>query len=544
MAMKSSLKLTPQTSLKTRTTLILKITAAVGILGIVVTSIFFIISHFGAPKTTLAGGINTFNPSTSKTLIISEYAPLGHLGQKRNEFIELYNISDTTIDLSGFTLEYYENNNNTPTIIYLSGIIQADHYFTIAVRNGYKRKDKPTKKLSYDFIVPAPGWELDKQGYFKLNYGLITVDNAGSVNNKITANQNYDRTDVLMDGIAISDWTAVNKKNSTPGLINLSDLPNTIAVNTVGSVVNFGANSNTEPAVSIKSQGTVNPGNVNVKVKRGKEPNSNTQMIKRSVEIDATTQPDNVELVFYYCESELNGLNESDLALYSFYNNTWHYVGGVVDTINHKITATGVNHFSKWSAGPNTGSSLPISLLSFKGEFSGESVVLSWETATEENNDFFTIEHSQDGINFELVGTQVGAGNSNSIIEYGIVDQNPYNELTYYRLKQTDFDGKFEYFPPIAVTYKTASSSLSVVKFGPNPFFDNVNIEINSDVENVVYVQIFSMNGTLIRSMNFECHMGHNTIKLDDLGALKAGTYIAQIYTKTQSPKPIRLIKY
>ena len=178
-------------------------------------------------------------------------------------------------------------------------------------------------------------------------------------------------------------------------------------------------------------------------------------MIKRSVDISPDVQPNNVEIVFYYHDSELNGLIESDLALYSYYENEWHYVGGVVDSINNKITATGVNHFSEWSAGPVgkniSSSSLPINLISFDGEFSDESVILVWKTATEINNDYFTIEHSEDGINYEQIGTEFGAGNSNTILQYSMIDDNPFEGQTYYRLKQTDYDGKFEVFPAIAV---------------------------------------------------------------------------------------------
>jgi hypothetical protein len=72
-------------------------------------------------------------------------------------------------------------------------------------------------------------------------------------------------------------------------------------------------------------------------------------------------------------------------------------------------------------------------------------VEITWTTASETNNDFFTIERSQDGREFIPIGVVDGAGNSNTILNYKLMDADPYVGISYYRLKQTDFDGKFEY---------------------------------------------------------------------------------------------------
>jgi len=78
-------------------------------------------------------------------------------------------------------------------------------------------------------------------------------------------------------------------------------------------------------------------------------------------------------------------------------------------------------------------------------------IELYWVTSNEINNDYFTIEKSNDGINFEIVEIILGAGNSDILLEYSFVDKNPINGISYYRLKQTDFDGKFEYSDIISV---------------------------------------------------------------------------------------------
>jgi len=96
----------------------------------------------------------------------------------------------------------------------------------------------------------------------------------------------------------------------------------------------------------------------------------------------------------------------------------------------------------------NVGCVLPIKLGYFDATFNTttKTVDLNWLTETEINNEFFTIEKSKDGVTFEVVGTLKGAGNSNEARSYSTKDFYPFYGTSYYRLKQTDFDGQFEYF--------------------------------------------------------------------------------------------------
>lgn len=107
-----------------------------------------------------------------------------------------------------------------------------------------------------------------------------------------------------------------------------------------------------------------------------------------------------------------------------------------------------------WSAGDGTangpltytsGGVLPVKLVSFEANSNGERIDINWATVTEINNNFFTIEKSKDLKNWEVVSNVSGAGNSNTTIEYFEVDYSPYQGVSYYRLKQTDYDGAFSY---------------------------------------------------------------------------------------------------
>jgi hypothetical protein len=118
---------------------------------------------------------------------------------------------------------------------------------------------------------------------------------------------------------------------------------------------------------------------------------------------------------------------------------------------------------------------LPVELLSFKAELTKRNTtVLSWETATELNNDYFTVERSEDGRYWEELGEVEGAGTTSEPRSYGFLDPSPYVGYTYYRLKQTDYDGSFSYSEMESVLLgKTGLMSLY-----PNPVKNGMTVEM------------------------------------------------------------------
>ena len=95
--------------------------------------------------------------------------------------------------------------------------------------------------------------------------------------------------------------------------------------------------------------------------------------------------------------------------------------------------------------------SLPIELLYFQAEVNERYNHLTWSTASEDNNDYFNIEKTQDGVIFNNIATVNGAGNSNTQLNYEYDDFEIMDNICYYRLKQTDYDGKFKYHNLISV---------------------------------------------------------------------------------------------
>lgn len=146
---------------------------------------------------------------------------------------------------------------------------------------------------------------------------------------------------------------------------------------------------------------------------------------------------------------------------------------------------------------------LPVSLLDFKAKLIKEEVDITWITESETNNSHFHLQKSTDGYNFQTINTLSGAGNSSSTLRYQSFDYNPVNGLNYYRLKQVDFDGQFEYSKIAVVNYRTTAISLypSVIDEG-----GVVNI---SGVANNSILEIFNLNGQLIQTENLQ---GENNV--------------------------------
>lgn len=137
-----------------------------------------------------------------------------------------------------------------------------------------------------------------------------------------------------------------------------------------------------------------------------------------------------------------------------------------------EITSNVFNSFSDFALANSSGglNALPIELMTFTAEPLDNKVELNWGTASELNNDYFSIERSNDGVNFETVVTVEGAGNSNSFLWYTTFDEQPFTGWSYYRLKQTDFNGEYAYSDIQAVQFVDKSQPQSIeFNLFPNP---------------------------------------------------------------------------
>ena len=157
-------------------------------------------------------------------------------------------------------------------------------------------------------------------------------------------------------------------------------------------------------------------------------------------------------------------------------------------------TRTGLTGFSDFAT-VQSSFPLPIELLSFTAKLVGDQVLTQWSTATETNNDYFTVEHSTDGINFESVGVVDGAGNSVHTLTYAYVHEYPVRGVNYYRLKQTDYDGRSGYSDVVAVKVVRAPSGISVY---PSPAIQDITLEFYSTRGEAASIQVTDVIGQLV----------------------------------------------
>lgn len=202
-------------------------------------------------------------------------------------------------------------------------------------------------------------------------------------------------------------------------------------------------------------------------------------------------------------------------------------------------TTTGPAHF-----GPDAESLLPIELLTFNAQLTtAGDVDITWSTAAEKDNDFFTIERSLDGQNFFVLDTLGGAGNSHTLREYTYTDAAPVAGYNYYRLKQTDYDGKFEYFDMVTVVNDKAKPELSMISIGPNPYRDQFEVSFYSIDNNAVHLKLMDMRGKTIFSKSLEAEKGLNSYTYVDQSNLQPGIYLFTIVQKGTPAKTFRVVK-
>jgi hypothetical protein len=133
--------------------------------------------------------------------------------------------------------------------------------------------------------------------------------------------------------------------------------------------------------------------------------------------------------------------------------------------------------------------SLPVELLSFDGMSTEEGNLLLWKTASEHNSDYFLVQSTIDGEKYTTVDKVSAAGNSNQVMEYSLLDTKYGNNLTYYRLLQYDFDGKYTIYGPISINNQVKEKK--VIKI-----IDLMGKEVTEFSSNGIYIEVYE-DGTM-----------------------------------------------
>ncbi len=237
-----------------------------------------------------------------------------------------------------------------------------------------------------------------------------------------------------------------------------------------------------------------------------------------TMEYDYTNYPDAI-------------LMEPDLLLYNRDDNsdsTWVDLSATIDSAANTLTETSISSRGEFIIAGSF-DPLPIELIDFNAYvINNNSVQLDWQTASEINNDYFTIERSKNVTDWEVINRINGAGNSSTLLAYSTIDDDPYLEVSYYRLKQTDFDGEFSYSNIKRINFNLVNNQIEIF---PNPTKKQITITGNkSEIETINIYNILGQNvtnKTIIKKLD-------NKVIIE-LTKLSEGTYC--IRTKTTANK-------
>jgi hypothetical protein len=251
--------------------------------------------------------------------------------------------------------------------------------------------------------------------------------------------------------------------------------------------------------------------------------------------LDRTAGSSNVNVTLTWNDKS-GGIDDLvDLIVARWDGSSWkdHGNGGTTGTTSAGtiVTSSAVTSFSPFTlASATMNNPLPIELLSFSADVTKrDRVQLKWQTASEIDNDFFTIERSINGVDWEIMSIIEGAGNSTAVLSYSALDEYPFKGISYYRLKQTDYDGMFSYSETRVVNIDKLENHQ--VNIYPNPTRGLLTIE--GDKAEIKKIRVFNVLGEDVTKQISVIEM-NETKKVLHLSKLKNGIYYCRTKTKSQ----------
>ncbi len=181
------------------------------------------------------------------------------------------------------------------------------------------------------------------------------------------------------------------------------------------------------------------------------------------------------------------------------------------------------------------GGTFPVELLYFRAEANPylNQVDLTWETASELNNDYFVVERSLDGSSFESMVQVAGGGTTQSRQRYETADTDPRLGKAFYRLRQIDLDGSFTYSPVVEVTFSVQDLSRVKLYPVPAPVGENITAEFFIPNAEQVAAEVLDARGKIVHLGAAEAVSGNGTLQLSTQG-LMPGLYFVRVYDVDQ----------
>lgn len=189
-------------------------------------------------------------------------------------------------------------------------------------------------------------------------------------------------------------------------------------------------------------------------------------------------------------------------------------------------TVTGVSTFNQFSPYVlvDKNSPLPVEWLNISADCNNGDATIKWSTASEMNSNYFTVEKSLDGINFSGIQTVQAAGNSSDVNNYSAVDHDAYSGTSYYRVKETDFNGDFNLSSTVIINW---CSSDNVNVYGSE---GTVNVNIDADEDGQYLIEIYDLLGQKLLAENENVSAGNNQFKLTP--EISTSIYLVKVISK------------
>ena len=257
------------------------------------------------------------------------------------------------------------------------------------------------------------------------------------------------------------------------------------------------------------------------------------------------------------------GISSTKLGVHQFeFNNVIAFASGkniyLIDNFTSSITDVKLNPIYNFAINSNpaskgnnrfqivlsSSSTLPVSLLSFTGEAQNEKdVLLNWETQNEKNCSHFIIERAADNFDFSEIGLIKSQGNSNKNQLYNYVDKDVFTataQTIFYRLKQVDLNGKFEYSQIVSVSnlYNSKDKAFSLF---PNPANSILQLTQQGN-DQILEVTVFEINGKLVNKVTEKLSM-LNGVSVLDIKDLNPGIYFIDILLSNGNKQTLKFVK-
>ncbi|HKR03704.1 MAG TPA: T9SS type A sorting domain-containing protein [Bacteroidia bacterium] len=227
-----------------------------------------------------------------------------------------------------------------------------------------------------------------------------------------------------------------------------------------------------------------------------------------------------------YCVLKRNNISSYWQSVGTHNNNTQSEIGGVATAARSALTSFSHFGIGKTSNGPGP---LPVKLISFNAIPQDGHVNVTWATAAEINNDYFTLERSADGREFSEIAKITGSGSTSIRHSYSYSDEQPLSGTSYYRLSQTDYNRKSETFKMVPVSLNVQNEKEISLRVSPNPFSDTFVAEFESSSKEEIQISLLDMKGVAVHSDKIMADEGRNLYRFTAAVDLKPGTYFIRL---------------